>query len=353
MRATPPANDFRPWDTVSAARRLALEMPSTMPDEAARASIEQSVPTLASPFPGHGFHQALLEKCRSRNPLPAAVIYPIDGPALAAAVEAAEERLIVPILIGPAATIERAASAAGLDVSPWEIVDAPNEGVAAALGAQLAHQGRVQMLMKGSLHTDILLHAVLSHASGLRSSAWVSHVFLFDVPAYPKPLLLSDAVIAITPTLEQKAMICRNAIEVAHTIGIDLPKLAILSATEDVEPTIPSTIDAAALCKMADRGQITGAMVDGPLAMDNAINPVAAAAKEIISPVGGDADILIVPNLEAGNILYKSLTYFADAQAAGVVIGASVPIILASRADSVQTRIASAALASVLAAKMT
>lgn len=331
-------------------------MPSTPTDKTASVSTQQDREAAEPGRPSGSArriqrcHEFLLEHCQRCDPLPTAVVYPVDGPSLTAAVEAAEARLIVPILVGPAATIRRAADAEGLDISPWQVVDAPNAVAAAATGAQLAHDGQVQVMMKGSLHTDTLLQAVFSPGADLRSSTWASHVFLFDVPAYPKPLLLSDAVVAIAPTLEQKAMICRNAIGVAHALGIPIPKVAILSATEDVEPTIPSTLDAAALCKMADRGQITGAVVDGPLAMDNAISLTSAATKGIVSSVAGDADILIVPNLEAGNILYKSLTYFAEADAAGVVVGARVPIILVSRADSVQTRIASAALASVLAA---
>jgi phosphate butyryltransferase len=264
-------------------------------------------------------------------------------------VEAASAGILSPILIGPVRVICESARAAGLDISGLPIVDVASDAAAAAAGADLVRDGRAQVVMKGSLHTSTLLHAVLAGDSTLPAHSWMSHVFVFDVPAYPKPLLVSDAVVAIAPTLEQKATICRNAILVAHVLGIPKPKVAILSAVEDIDPAIASTLDAAALCKMADRGQIMGAVLDGPLAMDNAISAAAATTKGITSPVAGDADILIAPNLEAGNILYKSLTYLAGADAAGVIVGAAVPIILASRADSVRTQIASAALASVLA----
>jgi phosphate acetyltransferase len=301
-------------------------------------------------FHNHRRYEQLIASCRSRDPLRAAVVHPVEATALTAVVEATEAGLISPTLVGPAGLMRRAADAAGVDISAWPVVDVPTDVAAAAAGVRLARDGQAQALMKGSLHSATLLHAVLSGDAGLRGSGWISHVFVFDVATYPKPLLVSDAVIAIAPTLEQKAGICRNAIAVAHALGIARPKVALLSATEDVDPAIPSTLDAAALCKMADRGQISGAILDGPLAMDNAISTASATTKGIISPVAGQADILIVPNLEAGNILYKNLTYLAGADAAGVVVGATVPIILASRADSVRTRIASAALASLLAA---
>jgi phosphate butyryltransferase len=273
----------------------------------------------------------------------------MDRTALTATVEAGSAGILAPILVGPAQAIRNAARSARLDISGWPIVDAPSDAAAAMAGADLALHGRAQVLMKGSLHTNILLHAVLRADTASPAHRWMSHVFVFDIPAYPKPLLLSDAVVAIAPTLEQKAAICRQAISVAHVLGISTPKVAILSAVEDIDPGITSTLDAAALCKMADRGQITGALLDGPLALDNAISAAAAATKGIVSPVAGDADILIAPNLEAGNMLYKSLTYLAGADAAGVIMGAAVPIVLVSRADGVRTRIASAALASVLA----
>ena len=297
----------------------------------------------------HRCYEDLIDDRQRHDPLPAAVVYPVDEVALRAAVEAAAHGILAPTLVGPAQVMRETARAAGLDISALAVVDAPSDTTAAIAGAALARDGGARVLMKGSLHTSTLLHAVLTTDAIVPSHTWMSHVFVFDVPAYPKPLLLSDAVVAIAPRLEQKAVICRNAITVAHALGIAAPKVAILSAIEDIEPAITSTLDAAALCKMADRGQITGAVLDGPLAMDNAISASAAASKGITSPVAGDADILIVPNLEAGNILYKSLTYLAGADAAGVIVGASVPIVLASRADSVRTWIASAALASVLA----
>lgn len=294
-------------------------------------------------------YEELLARCQNRDPLDTAVIWPIDHVALAATVEAAQAGLIVPTLIGPGDRIRDAAAAAGLDVSRWVIAEAGSEAAAAAAGVRLVRAGEAHLLMKGSLHTAELMHAVLNHEHGLPHATWLSHVFVFDVPAYPKPLLLTDAAVTIAPTLEQKAVICRNAIGVAHALGIARPKVAILSAIEDVDPAIPSTLDAAALCKMADRGQIAGAVVDGPLAMDNAVSMDSTTTKRIVSPVAGDADILLVPNLEAGNILYKNLVYLADAEAAGVIVGACVPIVLTSRSDSVRTRLASTALASVLA----
>jgi phosphate acetyltransferase len=302
-----------------------------------------------APAGGHRCYEDLITACNQSEPLPTAVVYPMDWTSLDATVEAVSAGILAPILIGPSEVIRETARAARLDISEWPIVDAPSDVAAAAAGADLAHEGRVQVLMKGSLHTNTLLHAVLTADAAAPPHRWMSHVFVFDVPAYPKPLLLSDAVVAIAPTLEQKAAICRQAISVAHVLGISEPRVAILSAVEDIDPSITSTLDAAALCKMADRGQITGAVLDGPLALDNAINVEAAATKGIASPVAGNADILIAPNLEAGNILYKSLTYLAGADAAGVIVGAAVPIVLVSRADSVRTRIASAALASVLA----
>jgi phosphotransacetylase len=297
----------------------------------------------------HRYHEGLIENSKSNEPLPTAVVFPVDQLALRATVEAASAGILAPILIGPGEVMRATARTAGVDIAHLPVIDLPSDTAAATTGVGLAEKGQVQVLMKGSLHTSTLLHAVLASDTIRPSHRWLSHVFVFDVPAYPKPLLLSDAAVAIAPNLQQKAIICRNAISVAHALGIARPKVAILSAIEDIEPAVPSTLDAAALCKMADRGQITGAILDGPLAMDNAISASAAASKGISSPVAGDADVLIVPNLEAGNVLYKSLTYLAGAEAAGVIVGASVPIILASRADSVRTRISSAALASVLA----
>jgi phosphotransacetylase len=302
-----------------------------------------------APISRHRCYEDLITACERNDPLSTAVVYPMDGTALTATVEAGSAGILAPILIGPEQAIRDTARVARLDISDLPIVDTPSDTAAAAASADLARHGQVRVIMKGSLHTNTLVHAVLTADTAAPAHKWMSHVFVFDIPAYPKPLLLSDAVVAIAPTLEQKAAICRHAIGVAHVLGIPAPKVAILSAVEDIDSAITSTLDAAALCKMADRGQITGAVLDGPLALDNAISLAAAATKGIVSPVAGDADILIAPNLEAGNMLYKSLTYLAGADAAGVIVGASVPIVLVSRADSVRTRIASAALASVLA----
>jgi phosphotransacetylase len=284
------------------------------------------------------------EACRGHEPVPTAVAYPCEQRALIGAVEAGSAGLIVPILVGPEADIRALAEAESLDLAGIEIVEADDAATSAAAAVDLVRAHRARMVMKGSLHTDELMRAVLDRAAGLRAIRRVSHVFMFDVPTYPKPLFVTDAAINITPTLEDKADICRNAIELGHAVGIERPKLAILGAVEVVNPAMPSTIDAAALCKMADRGQITGGELDGPLAMDNAISPAAARTKHIVSGVAGDADVLVVPDLEAGNILYKNLTYLARADAAGIVLGARVPVVLTSRTDTVRTRLASAAL---------
>ncbi len=297
----------------------------------------------------HGHFNELLSACESEAPYPTAVVYPIDEDALRAAIETAEAGITRPVLVGPVSVMHDAAESVGIDISGFEVVDVPDEVTAAAAGVRLVREGSAQLLMKGSLHTATLLRAVVDRRTGLRRAERLSHVFAFDVPAYPKLLLVTDAVVNIAPSLADKATICQNAIDLAHLLGIPLPKVAILSAIENVDPEIPSTIDAAALCKMADRGQITGGLLDGPLAMDDAISPEAARTKQIDSEVAGDADILVVPGFEAGNILYKDLTYLASAEVAGVVLGARVPIVLASRADTVKTRIASAALAALVA----
>jgi phosphate acetyltransferase len=296
----------------------------------------------------HRRYEALLKLCEHEAALTTAAVFPTDGDTLAAVAAAARDGIIDPILIGPTVTMRAAAEAAAIDLSGFRLIDISDEASAARSAVELARDGTASMLMKGNLHTAAFLRAVVDRSRGLRGVRRISHVFLFDVPTYPKPLLVSDAVVNIAPRLAEKVDICCNAIDVAHAVGIEEPRVAILSAVEVVDPAIPSTLDAAALCKMADRGQITGAVLDGPLAMDNAINVPAARSKHIRSPVSGQADILIMPNLEAGNILYKNLTYLADADAAGVVVGARVPIILASRADPVRTRIASVALASIL-----
>jgi phosphate acetyltransferase/phosphate butyryltransferase len=291
----------------------------------------------------------LLRRCREIEPVVTAVAYPCEQTALAGAVEAAEEKLITPILVGPADTIREVARQAKLNIDPYELVDVPEAKAAAARAVELVRQARAEVLMKGSLHTDELLGAVVSSATGLRGSSRISHAFVMSVPAYHKPLIITDAAINIAPGLEEKRDIVQNAIDLALALGRAQPKVAILSAVETVTPKIPSTIDAAALCKMADRGQITGGLLDGPLAMDNAISPEAAKTKGISSPVAGDADILVAPDLEAGNILAKQLTFLANAEAAGIVLGARVPIILTSRADSVRVRMASCAVAVLMA----
>jgi phosphotransacetylase len=278
-----------------------------------------------------------------------AVAYPCEQTALTGVIEAAEARLIAPILVGPRQKICAVAQEAGLNIDPYPFEDVPDAPAAAAKAVELVRSGRAEALMKGSLHTDELMSAVVSSATGLRTGRRISHAFVMSVPTYPKPLVVTDAAINIAPTLEDKRDICQNAIDLAHSLGCPMPKVAILSAVETVTTKIPSTIDAAALCKMADRGQITGALLDGPLAMDNAISLEAARTKGIASSVAGDADILIAPDLEAGNILAKQLTFLANADAAGLVLGARVPIILTSRADSVRTRMASCGVALLVA----
>jgi phosphate acetyltransferase len=299
-------------------------------------------------FHDHHHYEALIQACRGEDAVPTAVAYPCEESALLGAVEADDAGIIGAILVGPEARIRDLAITIGVSLDGVEIVDVPDAlgpAGAAARSVELVRERRARMVMKGSLHTDEMMRAVVARDTGLRTTRRVSHVFMFDVPTYPKPLFVTDAAINISPTLEDKADICRNAIELGHAVGIELPKVAILGAVEVVNPAMPSTIDAAALCKMADRGQITGGLLDGPLAMDNAISPAAAHTKHIVSAVAGAADILLVPDLEAGNILYKNLTYLARADAAGIVLGARVPVILTSRSDSVRTRLASAALA--------
>ena len=297
----------------------------------------------------HHAYDDLLERCRPFNPIVTSVVYPCESTALSGAVEAATAGLITPVLVGPREKILQIAKEAGLDITGFEIEDAPDAGAAASKAVEIVKAGRAEVLMKGSLHTDELMSAVVSAAAGLRTNRRISHAFVMAVPSYPKPLIVTDAVVNIAPSLEDKRDICQNAIDLAHSLGRATPKVAILSAVEIVNPKIPSTLDAAALCKMADRGQITGAILDGPLAMDNAISAEAARTKGLSSPVAGDADILVVPDLEAGNILAKQFIFLANADAAGVVLGARVPIILTSRADSVRTRMASCGVALLLA----
>lgn len=287
---------------------------------------------------------------RRLAPLPTAVVHPCDRESLRGALDAARRGMIKPILVGPTRKIHRVAKAAGLNIAGYEIVATEHSHAAAEAAVALARAGRVECLMKGSLHTEELMAAVVATATGLRTERRMSHVFVLDVPAYPRPLLITDAAINIYPDLETKRDIVQNAIDLAHALGIARPRVAILSAVETVTPKILSTIDAAALCKMADRGQITGGLLDGPLAFDNAISDAARRAKHITSEVAGRPDILVVPDLEAGNMLVKQLQYLAGAKAAGIVLGARVPIALTSRADSAPARMASAAIAVLLRA---
>jgi phosphate acetyltransferase len=294
-------------------------------------------------------YPALIERCAELEPVSTAVAHPCDQASLTAAVEAAEANLIRPILVGPAAKIRAVAEQHGLDIRPYRLVDAPHSHAAAAKAVEIVRAGEAETLMKGSLHTDELMAEVVRKETGLRTERRISHVFIMDVPTYPKPLGVTDAAINIFPDLETKVDIVQNAIDMAHALGVERPKVAILSAVETVTPKIPSTIDAAALCKMAERGQITGGLLEGPLAFDNAISKEAARVKGIRSEVAGDADILVVPDLEAGNMLAKQLSFLANADAAGIVLGARVPIILTSRADTVRARLASCAVAVLLA----
>jgi phosphotransacetylase len=298
---------------------------------------------------GTGKYEQLLERCRSLAPVPTAVAHPCEASALAGAVEAGQKKLIVPILVGPADKIAEIAKSAGIDLGGLEIIDAPHSHAAAQQAVALVREGRAEVLMKGSLHTDELLSAVVSREKGLRTGRRISHAFLMDVPTYHKVLIVTDAAINIAPALEDKVDICQNAIDLAIALGVARPKVAILAAVETVNSKMPATIDAAALCKMADRGQIKGGLLDGPLAFDNAISKEAAKTKGIESEVAGDPDILLAPDLEAGNILAKQLSFLANADSAGLVLGARVPIILTSRSDSVRSRIASCAVASQVA----
>jgi phosphate acetyltransferase len=298
---------------------------------------------------GTGKYELLLARCSAIAPVSTAVAHPCDESSLSGVVEAARARIIVPILCGPADRIRRVAKDLSLDIGAFEIVDVPHSHAAAARAVELVRMGRAEVLMKGSLHTDELMAEVVKRDTGLRSARRVSHVFVMDVPTYHKPLMITDAAVNIFPTLDDKVDIVQNAIDLARALGIERPKVAILSAVETVTSKIPSTVEAAALCKMAERGQITGAILDGPLAFDNAISAEAARIKHITSPVSGDADILVVPDLEAGNMLAKNLTFLARADAAGIVLGARAPIILTSRADSERTRMASCAVAALYA----
>ena len=301
----------------------------------------------------HEKYRRLIDHCRELPPTPTAVAWPCDQSSLQGVADAAKSGLIAPILVGPRAQIETLARQHGIDIGGLPIEDAPYSQAAAARAVELVRQGRVEALMKGSLHTDELMGAVVRRDTGLRTARRVSHCFVMDVPGHTQALIITDAAVNIAPTLAEKMDITQNAIDLAHALLIGEDdrevRVAILSATETVNPAVPSTVEAAALCKMADRGQITGAILDGPLALDNAIDREAAQIKRIDSPVAGRANVLVVPDLEAGNMLAKSMTFLAGADAAGIVLGARVPIILTSRADSLTTRLASCAVAALVA----
>ena len=292
----------------------------------------------------------LLKRCEGLQPVACAIAHPCDSDSLLGPIEAAKRGLIRPVLVGPEAKIRAVAAAEKVDLSPYRIVPTAHSHDSAAQAVALARAGEVEALMKGSLHTDELMAAVVSSATGLRTARRISHVFALDVPAYPRPLFVTDAAINIAPDLETKASIVQNAIELAHVLGIAEPKVAILAAVETVNPKMQSTLDAAALCKMADRGQITGGLLDGPLAFDNAISEDAARTKHITSRVAGRADILLAPDIEAGNMVAKELQYLAGADSAGIVLGTRVPVILTSRAENVRARLASIALMVLVAA---
>ena len=298
---------------------------------------------------GTGKYENLLARCRGLEPVSTAVAHPCEASALAGAMDAAANGLIAPILVGPTAKIQEIAAASRIDLGKTRIVDAPHSHGSAAAAVALVRKGEADLLMKGSLHTDELLGAVVARETGLRTGRRLSHAFIMDVPTYHKVLIVTDAAINIAPALEDKVDICQNAIDLAISLGVARPKVAILAAVETINSKMPATIDAAALCKMADRGQITKGLLDGPLAFDNAISREAAKTKGITSEVAGDPDILLAPDLEAGNILAKQLTFLANADSAGIVLGARVPIILTSRADSVRSRIASCGVAVIAA----
>ena len=294
-------------------------------------------------------YERLIAKAREIPPALTAVAHPCDEASLRGALDAAAQGLITPILVGPTGRIIATAKQAGLDIAGFEIVDTPHSHASAAKAVELVHAGKAALLMKGSLHTDELLAEVANKETGLRTGRRISHVFIMDVPTYAEPLFITDAAVIIFPDLEAKRDIIQNAIDLHVGLGLGTPRVAILSAVETVTTKIPSTLEAAALCKMADRGQICGGQLDGPLALDNAISPEAASIKGIVSPVAGRAQILVVPDLEAGNMLAKNLTFLSGADAAGIVLGARVPIILTSRADNVRTRLASCAVAGLYA----
>jgi len=314
------------------------------------ATLAESValdPLVGHPADFHVFHN-FIERCKDLPAITTAVVWPLSDVALGGTVEAAAECLIKPTLIGPRAEMQALAIQIGVDISAFPVIEAETESKAAELGVAMCRSGNAQAMMKGSLHTDELMKAAMQRDTGLRTSRRISHVFVMDTPAYARTLLITDAAINIVPELEDKVHIVQNAIDLAHALGIPEPKVALLSAVETVNPKIKSTLDAAALCKMADRGQITGGILDGPLAFDTAVSAKAADIKKLISPVTGQADILVVPDLESGNMLAKQLEYLGGAQLAGIVLGARVPTILTSRADSAETRLTSCAVAVLL-----
>lgn len=291
---------------------------------------------------------AMIAATAPLDPIVTAVVHPCDEASLEGALAARDQSLITPILVGPKVRIEQVAQEYDLDISGLEIVPAEHSHASAKQAVALVHQGRAEALMKGAIHTDEIMEEVVHKERGLRTERRMSHVFVLDVPTYPKPLLITDAAINIFPSLETKADIIQNAINLGHALGVTTPKCAILSAVETITPKIPSTVEAAALCKMAERGQITGGMLDGPLAFDNAVSKEAADTKGIVSEVAGDPDILVAPDLEAGNMLAKQLMYLAGADSAGIVMGARVPVMLTSRADGLLSRVVSAALAQLV-----
>ena len=297
----------------------------------------------------HVKYQRLIDFCKTLPPTTVAVAHPCDESSLSGAMDAAKMGLIVPILVGPKDKIEATAKKFGIDLGATEIVDAEYSHASAARAVELVREGRAEALMKGSLHTDELMGAVVRRDTGLRTARRVSHCFVMDVPSYSETLIVTDAAVNIAPTLKEKVDIIQNAIDLAHDLQFDEVRVALLSAMETINTDVPSTIEAGALCKMADRGQITGGLVDGPLGFDNAISIAAARTKGIVSEVAGQADILVVPDLESGNMLAKQLIFLGGAASAGIVLGAKVPVILTSRADSRDTRIASCAIALMLA----
>ena len=303
--------------------------------------------TQITPSRQHEKYNRLIAAAKNVPPLATAVAHPCDETSLRGALEAAEAGLISPILVGPKNKIEGVAQTLSLNLADAEIVDAPHSHAAAEKAVELVRTGKAELLMKGSLHTDELLAEVVKRETGIRTGRRISHVFVMDVPGHPHTLFITDAAVNIAPDLDAKRDIIQNAIDLFAGLGLGVPKVAILSAVETVTTSIPSTIEAAALCKMSDRGQITGGELDGPLAFDNAISPEAARIKGIKSPVAGQAQILVVPDLEAGNMLAKNLSFLSRADAAGIVLGARVPIILTSRADNVMTRMASCAVATL------